>query len=139
MPEHERKAVKKYFTKPSRTKQSFKDETNINKIMGKWRQTGNIPNTTLQRPVYGDFTNAEDYMTSLNQVKEAQEIFDSLPHRVRRACDNDPAKLIALVEDPENEEMLRELGLKNPIEEREPAPPAEPESETPAAPPEPTE
>lgn len=102
-----------------KTKQSFKDECDINTIMGKFRHTGVINHTVLKKPVYGDFSSAEDYMSSLNAVKEAQQIFDSMPARVRARVDNDPAKFIAFAENPENEAELRELGLIEPLEERE--------------------
>lgn len=49
---------------------------------------------------------------------EAAKIFDSLPARVRQRVNNDPAELIDFVANPDNDDELRELGLKNPILER---------------------
>lgn len=106
----------------TRTRQSEKDETDINRILGKFRKDGFIKHTTLMRPVYGDFSTALEYIEAVNQIQEAQEIFDALPARVRARVENDPGKLIAFVNDPENEEELRELGLLNPIEDREGSP-----------------
>lgn len=100
---------------PSRTRQAFKDETDINRILGKWRTTGVVLHANVGTPVYGDFTKASDYMTSLNSLMEAQALFASMPARVRKECENNPAKLIALIENPENADLLQELGLKNPV------------------------
>ena len=87
--------------------------------MGKFRATGVVNHINLKRPVYEDFSNAVDYMTARNALLAADNIFKSLPARVRKECENDPAKLIALVENPENETLLQDLGLINPVETRE--------------------
>lgn len=114
----------------SRTHQSFADDADINTIMGRYRNTGFVENVTLKRAVYGDFTDANSYHDQLNQLNAAQELFDSLPARVRARVNNDPAQLIAFVEDPTNDDELIELGLKNPIEEGKPEPtPPEPTPE----------
>lgn len=101
-----------------KTKQSFQDECDINTIMGKWRSTGYTNHVVLKRPVYGDFSNAMDYMTALNAIRDADEVFASMPARVRARVNNDPAAFIAFAEDPANEEELRALGLLEPVEER---------------------
>lgn len=113
----ERRQVQISFAKGTgRTHSEFTEDADINRIVGKWRETGFPNNVQLHTPVYADFSNAADYLTSLNKLKAADAIFDSLPARVRRRVDNDPAKLIALVEDPANADELRELGLVKPVE-----------------------
>lgn len=115
-----------------RTVQSLSEETDINKIMGKYRDTGIINHVNLQTPVYADFSNVQDYHTARNALLKAQEIFDSLPARVRARVENDPGKLIEFAENPDNAEELVELGLKNPITPRqEPASATEESSGTP--------
>ncbi len=104
----------------SRTKQSFKDECDINTILGKWRKTGFFSHVNLKTPVYADFTNAEDYLSAVNRLKNADAIFAALPARVRARVNNDPAQLIAFAEDPANAQELIDLGL-------EPTPPNDPE------------
>ncbi len=99
-----------------RTHQSDLDAADINTIMGRYRETGYMPQVNLGTPVYADFSNATDYLTAMNQIKAAQDLFDSLPARVRRECNNNPEELIALVEDPDKAELLVELGLRNPVE-----------------------
>ncbi len=99
----------------SRTHQSFADDADINTIMGQYRKTGFVTNVKLGTPVYADFSNADDYRTSVNEIKRAQNLFMSLPARVRARVDNDPAKLIAFVEDPANADELVQLGLAEPV------------------------
>lgn len=108
----------------ARQVQADRDGTDINLILGRYRGGNFAPNVNLQRPVYGDFSEAEDYLTALSSVKRAQELFDTLPARVRAYCENNPANLIPLVNDPENDELLRTLGITNPIVDRgeEPSP-----------------
>lgn len=110
------------FNTKGRTHQSFKDECDINKIMGKWRQVGFIEHVSLKRPVYEDFSNAEDYMSTLNKIQAAKDLFASLPARLRARVNNNPADLINFVHNPNNADELRELGLLNPIEDREDSP-----------------
>lgn len=130
-----RPRVKTEFEGKSRTRQSMKDECDVNKIMGKFRETGFVSHVQLHNPIYEDFSNAVDYQTALNRIRKAQELFESLPARVRARVDNDPGKFIEFAENEKNAKELEELGLKNPITSRppEPAPAAEPVPETPPA------
>lgn len=119
MTEEEQRAIhRKTFSKPTMTKQDMADECDINTIVGKHRQTGFMEHVNLQRPVYNDFSSGVEYNEALNSIMAANDLFESLPARVRARCDNDPAKLIEFVEDEANAEELVELGLKNPVTER---------------------
>lgn len=100
---------------PSKTKQSFKDECDINTVLRKWRKTGITTNVQLGTPVYEDFSYAASYYESVNAVRRAEILFDSLPARVRARVHNDPGELIAFVENPDNAEELVELGLLDPV------------------------
>lgn len=119
---------------PTRTREADRAETDINRIVGKWRETGIVTHVNLRRAVYEDFSNTQSYLDARVALDNAAAIFDSLPARVRARVDNDPGKLIDFVNNPENDDELRELGLKNPIEEEpEPDPTVEPEPPAPAA------
>ncbi len=113
-------SVQKHFAMASKTHQSFKEECDINTIMGRFRTTGFIQHQNVQTPVYGDFSNALEYMDAMNAIEHAKATFAALPARVRARCNNDPAEFIEFAEDPDNADELVELGLKNPITPREP-------------------
>ncbi len=108
-------------TGPSMTKQAHKDECDINRIMAKYQKTGVITHVSRYSMEYGDATNL-DYQTALNTVLEAQRMFADLPSSVRRRFDEDPAQFLAFVQDPENVEEMRSLGLVDIPEEPIPIP-----------------
>lgn len=89
-----------------RTMQQFKDDADINKVMGKWRTQGFAPTVNLQTPLYGDFSEVKTYMEALNAVEEADALFMQVPARIRRLCEDDPSKLEAFIADPANEQLL---------------------------------
>lgn len=123
----ERKAVRVTFG-AGRSRPEFKDECDVNKIVGRYRTTGFLPQRSGQ-PVYGDFTNVDDYQTALEKVRRAQEAFMSLPARLRARVDNDPGKFVAWATDPANVDELRELGLVPPGEEAPVTDPVTPAAE----------
>lgn len=99
---------------PVLTKQCFKDECDITKILAKYRKTGLIDHVNRFQGHYGDFSSAQDYHASLNQVLQANDMFMTLPSDIRTRFDNDPGKFLAFVEDPANAASMVELGLKRP-------------------------
>ncbi len=105
------KPYRKRFHKPSLTKQSFKDECDVNRIMKNFEKTGHVDHLNNRAKLYGDFANAEDYHSSVNLVMDAQKSFDALPSEVRLRFDNQPAKFLEFANNPENMEELKTLGL----------------------------
>ena len=108
-------------TGPSMTKQSHKDECDINRIMAKYQKTGVITHVAKYAMEYGDATDL-DYQTALNTVLEAQRMFADLPSSVRRKFDEDPAQFLEFVQNPENVDEMRELGLVDVPEDPIPIP-----------------
>lgn len=100
----------------SMTKQSFADESEINKIMAKYEKTGLIDHVR-NHSGYSDMPQPLDYQEALQLTIEAQLSFDALPANVRREFDNDPFKFLTFVEDPDNVERMAELGLLEPVVE----------------------
>lgn len=90
--------------------QSFKDETDINVMMRRFGQTGQLLQSA-QEPFYGDFSVIGDYQSALNAVLEAEASFAQLPPKVRERFRNDPGELVAFIQDPANEAEARNLGL----------------------------
>lgn len=112
-PDYGYKGRFQYFhTGESLTKQSFKDECDINNVMKRFERTGVLEHVNKYQPQWGDYTNTpSSYQEALHQVAAANEMFLSLPARLRAKFDNDPGAYIAFVEDPANADELRAMGL----------------------------
>ena len=120
----------------SATKQSFKDECDINNIMAKFEKTGVLEHVNNWEAEYGfiDGATFQDYQL---QVAKAKTMFEELPAKTRERFGNDPAKFLDYFDGekkPDIEELL-ELELVDPMSVRRsqqegdpPPPPAEPES-----------
>lgn len=99
-----------------RAVQSYHDECDINVMMERFGVTGHLPVPDVA-PFYGDFSEVGDYRSALDAIRAADEAFESLPSAVRTRFANDPAGLIAFVQDDRNRLEAEALGLV-------PAPPA---------------
>jgi len=97
---------------PSLTKQSFKDECDINNILKKYRNTGLITHVQTARQGYGDFSSITDYQSAMNAVLAAQEAFLELPAEIRERFGNDPMTFVQFIDNPANVNAAVELGLK---------------------------
>lgn len=103
----------------SLTHQSMAPECDVNSIMRKYEKTGILEHRNTFEGKYGDFTDAPmDYHAAANSVLAADEMFQSLPARVRRRFHNDPGAFVDFVGNPENASELVSMGLAS-------APPAE--------------
>lgn len=95
---------------PSMTQQQFKDETDINTIVRRFGLTGELPNG-INMPRSGDFTDAPDFQTAMNLIRQAEEAFLEIPGEIRARFDHDPAKVIAFLEDEKNRDEAIKLGF----------------------------
>ena len=94
----------------SRVEKSHKHEVNINTIMAKARKGIPIP-VSRGGGMYGDFTGAMDYHSTLQRIDEAMDMFAALPASIRSRFQNEPGQLIEFLSNPENEDKAIELGL----------------------------
>lgn len=99
------------FTEPSRTKQADLETSDINNILAKYATTGVIDYVQHGDPLYGDFSQVDDYQSSLNKVMSAQAKFDSLPSEIRKKFNYDPQAMVSFVLDKNNLEECVKLGL----------------------------
>lgn len=105
--------VKTTFSTKGRTKQSFKDETDINHIIRRFTRTGVLDFTNKNEARYGDTTGVE-YQQAVNMVAAAKSLFNELPAELRARFENEPAKFLDFVQDERNRDEARELGLLKP-------------------------
>jgi phage internal scaffolding protein len=95
---------------PSLTKSEYKDQCDINNVVQRALRTGVLPGTNLE-PLYADFSEISDYATASIKIAEATQAFEQLPSNIKEQFDNDVNKLLDFVDDPENEEEAKQLGL----------------------------
>lgn len=92
-----------------RTKQAFKDQCDINKMLKSAQKTGSIAH--LQKYpelVYGEFSGV-DLLGAYEQLERANQIFADLPSEVRNEFDNNAIKFVEFAGNPENNSRLAEL------------------------------
>lgn len=94
------------------TIQSFKNDCDINTLVKRFGISGEIP-APVDPGAFGDFTEAVDFQTAMEQLARGQAAFDSLPAAVRLEFDNDPAQLWDALhsEVPEVQDQLVKLGV----------------------------
>lgn len=97
----------------SLTKQYFRDECDVNVLMARYLETGVLDGRDPASARYFDCTELQsiDYQSAMNFVIEAQSLFGTLPASVRARFGNDPAQVLAFVDDPSNLDECIRLGL----------------------------
>lgn len=96
---------------PSLAQQHFKDETDINVLLERFKVTGQMPQG-VRLPTYGDFTGVTDFRSAQEAVLNARNAFMDLSASLRARFENDPQKLMDFLADPANSEEAVKLGLK---------------------------
>lgn len=97
----------------SMTKQSFKDECDINVIMARYQKTGLLEHVRQGVPQYLDQPGF-DYFEAQSFIAGANSLFQSLPADVRAQFENHPGIFLRWMEDPANAAKAREMGLMPP-------------------------
>ncbi len=103
-----RQQVKRYTD--GRTKQSFKDECDINLIMKRAALGGTISHLSQYEGQYADFSDF-DFFEQTRMLTRGREVFDALPAEIRREFGQSPAAFFEYVNDPKN---INELANKLP-------------------------
>lgn len=112
------KRVQIFFDDPSLTKQSFKDQCDVNQIVERYRRDNGGELLQMMQGYaggqFGDFSNVVDYRSALDQINAAKGVFDALPAIVRKRFDNDPAIFLDFCDDPQNHDELVRMGFAEP-------------------------
>jgi len=95
----------------SMVQQQFAEETNVNSIMAKYQKTGLLTHVARYAGTYGDFSGVPDYKEGLERIMAAEDMFMSLPAKIRDRFNNDPAQFIQFATDEGNLEEMRKMGL----------------------------
>jgi len=130
----DRQRTKQETGEHSLTQQNMQAETDVNNIMAKYEKQQIITHVTKYAGEYGDFSGVPDYREGLERIMAAEEMFQSLPAKIRDRFGNDPANFIEFATNGENLPELRKMGLAP-----EEAPPPKPQLVQVVEPPEPAE
>lgn len=100
---------------PSRTRQEFADECDVNKLMARYQKVGVWPLPPVGRePRYLDLGEVPDFQTAMQMMIDAENAFMRLPALTRREFDNDPMRFVEFAQNKDNLPKLREWGLAAP-------------------------
>ncbi len=130
-----------------RTKQAFKDECDINRVLDRAVHGASLAHLKNHEGTYGDFSDFDEnsYEHMLGRISDANTIFYDLPAELRSEFDNNPGKFFGFVNDPANVDKLEEIfptlaapGRDMPTVDTGVPTPAEPPETAPAAPEPPT-
>lgn len=98
---------------PSRTKQSFKDECDVNNILKQYSPAAlaELMAERQRMSRFGELPSGLDFQTAMNIVVEGRAAFDALPSAIRERFLNDPERFLAFMQDPDSQEEAIKLGL----------------------------
>lgn len=100
------------FPESGLTKQSFRDDTDVNLILAKYQRTGVLDFVEKREGQYGDALPV-DFQTSLDTVIAANQMFADLPSSLRKRFGNSPVEFVEFCSDPANRDEGVKLGLFN--------------------------
>lgn len=94
----------------TKTQQQFKEESDINVLVRRFKLTGEMPQG-VRMPTYADFGEVYDFHSAANAIAEANEAFSQMPAAIRDKFNNDPARFVAFCSNEENRTEAEKMGL----------------------------
>lgn len=107
-PNEQRQLVPEKEYTDGRTKQSFKEETNINRLLQRAQRSGTLSHLQKYGGMYGEMADF-DMLEAQLRLRRGQEAFDRLPSEIRKEFHQSPTEFFKYVNDPANAERLPEL------------------------------
>ena len=111
-----RKTSRKNFPKldcskvPTLTEQNHKRACDINFLVNRYKETGSFGDNMRNDGEYVDASNVT-FHEAMNLVTKAQQQFDELPSHLRKRFANNPGEFLDFINDDNNIEEARKLGL----------------------------
>lgn len=96
---------------PSRTKQTFIHECDINNIVKKYDKQGILTHVNKAIAQYGDFTQVNEFQDALDLVERSNRNFMTIPANIRGRFDNNAGEFLEFATNPKNLDAMVELGL----------------------------
>lgn len=104
------KRVQLSFTGNGRTKQSHRDECDINQILIRYQKTGTVTHANNYEAQYGDVTSI-DLHEAMNIITQSEQMFEALPSSLRTKFKNNAGEFLDFVQNPDNQAELVTMGL----------------------------
>jgi len=118
--------VQMYCDQPSLTRQEFKDECDLGKIIRRFCKTreGQQALANAQGFIEGtrfeDVSSVPDFQTARNIINRGNAIFEALPAALRARFGNDAARFLDFTHDSRNLDELRKMGFAKPLKAVDP-------------------
>ncbi len=105
--EHGKPEVRKYKLH-GRTKQSQKNECDINKLLERSARQGGLSHLDKYQAKYGDYSKY-DFEEHTKKIAEMASCFEQLPAETKREFNQSPDEYFAFVTNPQNVDDLKRL------------------------------
>jgi len=109
----DRKRIQTVNNLPTMTKQSLRDNADINHIIKRHGLNSILKDAQAFEAQYGDF-DSTDLQDAMNVVANANSLFEQIPSEIRNEFKNDAGAFIDFATDPENHDQMAKWGLANP-------------------------
>ncbi len=94
-----------------RVKQSETDACDINKLMERYRNGGELQHINKAQAQYGDFSSGQSFTDAYTAIAKAENAFAELPAHIRDKMGNDPEVFLYKMEDPAFQKEMSDLGV----------------------------
>lgn len=94
----------------SLTRQSEKDDADINVLLNRFVRTGLMPQDERE-PLFIDVSDVGDYRQIRDHINRSTDYFNTLDAKVRAKFNNDPAEFLDRLVDPANKQEFVDLGI----------------------------
>lgn len=93
-----------------RVQQSFRDETDVNRLVARYTLTGTLPPEHAREGSYLDVSSV-DFLMAQNIVSDLHSRFGRLPAKLRNKFSNSVHQMLRWLEDPDNTPEAIRLGI----------------------------
>lgn len=111
MRERVRHIIKRNPNEVPLVKQSETAACDINRIMEKYRNGGELQHINKAQGQYGDFSSGLDFTEAYTAIAKAENAFYDLPAHVRDRMGNNPEVFLYKMEDPDFQKEMSDLGV----------------------------
>lgn len=112
-----------------KTEQAHKDRVDVNNIIKKYARTGIIDHMHFVDPQFTECTGM-DFKSAMDKVIAIEQKFQELPAKIRKHFDHDATKFLTFMENPDNKDEAKKLGIMRSDWVDNPAPEPTPEPTT---------